>query len=1033
MRFCNGSEHVWKTGDKGDKTVIMKRFGIRLISIAMTAVMLFTFAACNNTGENDRWDLGSDVMNNAVELTVTLDEETADRTVTVTYPQDIFEKNIDADDIRLTKYFQNFSEDSDEASDFGSYELQENVQLKFISAKELELSFTETEQNVWMYEVVVHKEAVTENVFARGGCFPTVVEELNVTPEAEIEGTYTNSTSDPVITINLTGTRANADMTAEMVTLSGAFAGLDVVSVSAAGNTVRIGTIGSVAQGTSLTGIVSLTKEATDCGRALSAATEVEYRALYVDETSYSFANGALLFEVVSLQDKFTGADAVSSDKGEVEFVSVSEDKTMVTLSVAAGTADEAAELLNGSSLTFGGEMFVSGSEYQVYVSLPKASFAANIDYVSIQNGTGNATAYIYASGGSFGKLDQSSFTFGGDFASASVNSLTEQTDGSYIITFTFQATVEEEDDFELGGTISVSEGKVMNIWGTASDNNAAQASYYSLSDRGETWDAVMAFVNANKGVFSTIGTVGSAIGGVSSAVNGVNTILQLVGAVESTDDKLEKINQSLENIAGSIAQLDKKLNSMATLIIQNGVDEAERSYLSQRNQASMAWEQYLTKVTLFNSLMSKYNVNFYRELVNFINTASEYEVTIYLTEEGEITLPGRIDGYDVEGQKIVSVSTKQLGFELEGVKAKVAQYGAVYDGIWNDIADEVGQLYTDDSTDADTYIAALKLMIAHKAFGDELAADIVNAFRDMCYALAGSSLGSPVSAATVTPLDHYYTMLGCYYNFASEAKADMEAILGWLSGYIVKGAGLATFAMACENGVTVSDKDEINKAYALAVDEITSQADQIENRAGKIWSFIADNTLKVSELDICYVSNDNYDVAYKDELPEDVYFNYGNALTQTNLEVMQNRWNRLHEAGIVSYATFIDYLIGVGLITDQMKNAYVMVGPAYNAELPTDNSVSLKVWWVFKSDWFTVGKTYPIGTNEKYSAEYFFEKSLLLGKAYRLSDGSTVTRLFASARYFESHWYWAGNDELAAFSYSIDSDQPFIAFEIGK
>ena len=27
--------------------------------------------------------------------------------------------------------------------------------------------------------------------------------------------------------------------------------------------------------------------------------------------------------------------------------------------------------------------------------------------------------------------------------------------------------------------------------------------------------------------------------------------------------------------------------------------------------------------------------------------------------------------------------------------------------------------------------------------------------------------------------------MLGCYYNFAAEAHADMEAMLGWLSGYI--------------------------------------------------------------------------------------------------------------------------------------------------------------------------------------------------------------------------------------------------------
>lgn len=1013
---------------------IMRKRAIRLVSIVLTAIMIFTFMACKTTDADEKWNIDENAMSSAVELTLTLNEETADRIVTVTYSQDIFKSDIGADDVRVTKYYQLDSRDSDAEQDFGKYESVENVGLKFVSAKELELTFTDNAQNVWMYEVAVHKDAVTLNVFAVGNCFPTVVEELEVTPEAEIEGTFTHRMSDPVITVNLTGTQANAGMTAEAVALSGAFAALSVTSVSAAGNTVRLSTEGNVAQGTSLTGTVSLAAEATTCGKVLSASVEVEYSALFVDETSYAFADGKLFFDVVSLQDDLTGADEVASDKAEVGFERVSEDKTTVTLSVAASSADEAAEALNGTTITLGGTMFASGSGYEVYVSLSEASFVAIIDYVSVDNGVGNATAYVYASAGSLAGLTQSDISFDGDFASSTIDGFTEQSDGSYVITFAFPTTVANTDEFTFKGTIAVTFGKVMNIWGTASENNVAQTSYYSLSDRGENWDELMAFVEANKATFSTIGTVGSAIGGVASAANGINTILQLCGVLETTDDKLEKINRSLENIAGSIAQIDSKLNNMSTLIIQNGVAEAERSYLSMRNQASMAWDQYMSKVTALNGYIARYNVNYYRELIAFVNSASDYELTVYVNADGAITLPGRVDGYDVEGVRIASESTMTLGFELQDVMDRLAMNGAAYDGIWDDIAEEIARKYTGDATEADTYIQALKLSIARKAFGTDLAVEVVNAFRDVSYALAGSALGSPVSAAAITPLDHYYMMLSCYYNFAFELEEDMEAMLGWISGYILKGASLATFAMACEDGVTVQDKNEINNAYTLAIDEISNQADQLKDKSSKMWSLIADNTIKTSELTIKLKNANSQWVYYKTANPLTFEsYNYGNALGQVDLEVMRNRWNRLYRAGIVGSASFVDYLVSVGLITEQQKTAYVMVEAAYLADLPTDNSVSLQVDSIWKSDWFEFGHTYSIGTNGKYSEEYFDEKSQLMGKAYKLSDGSTVTRLAAQARYCEIHWYWFNKDEWVYFRYAISSAQPFIVFEIGK
>lgn len=139
--------------------------------------------------------------------------------------------------------------------------------------------------------------------------------------------------------------------------------------------------------------------------------------------------------------------------------------------------------------------------------------------------------------------------------------------------------------------------------------------------------------------------------------------------------------------------------------------------------------------------------------------------------------------------------------------------------------------------------------------------------------------------------------MLGRYYNFAAEAHADMEAMLGWLSGYLVKGASIATFAMTCEDGVAVEDKEEINRAYATALKEISDQADQLQKKTGKIWSLIAGNTLKTSELEIKLWRTESRErdllrTYYKGTRYD--RYDFGNALNQVNLEVMRNRLSYL-------------------------------------------------------------------------------------------------------------------------------------------
>ena len=104
---------------------------------------------------------------------------------------------------------------------------------------------------------------------------------------------------------------------------------------------------------------------------------------------------------------------------------------------------------------------------------------------------------------------------------------------------------------------------------------------------------------------------------------------------------------------------------------------------------------------------------------------------------------------------------------------------------------------------------------------------------------------------------------------------------------------------MTCENGVTVEDKEEINRAYATALKEISDQADQLQKKTGKIWSLIAGNTLKISELEIKLWRTESRErdllrTYYKGTRYD--WYDFGNALNQVNLEVMRNRSQILAE-----------------------------------------------------------------------------------------------------------------------------------------
>lgn len=140
-----------------------------------------------------------------------------------------------------------YDDESEEAQN--SSATQEDVSIERVSGSELVLKFTDDVQGVWMYEIGIHKNAITMKVFAYGSVFPTVAEVPDEEVSAEIEGEYTKYAENPVISVKLNGTTVRAGLTADKIGLGGAFEGLSVTAISAEGNAVRISTSGVVAAG----------------------------------------------------------------------------------------------------------------------------------------------------------------------------------------------------------------------------------------------------------------------------------------------------------------------------------------------------------------------------------------------------------------------------------------------------------------------------------------------------------------------------------------------------------------------------------------------------------------------------------------------------------------------------------------------------------------------------------------------------------------------------------------------------------------
>ena len=1050
------------------------KFGTKLLSLLLCVCMLIPmFTACGNKDKDDdnkplSWEATAEQV---IPLEMEIQNGESNTTLVLYYGEDIF-SSIENEQIKLTIYQKAIS--NDETNESKESFLDERTPTDFTAsvtnAKQLTITVPSAE-NDWGYLVAVHSSAISSGKFGEAYGFNHEVIEEYISYSATISGEYATGDVNPVITVTLENTVAAAGLTKEMITLTGLFEGLEITSVSGSESTITIVTSGTVAVATPFFAGVKLAEGATNSGVELTADCEVAYRSAYVKQDSFALASGVLTFDAVIVSDTVTLAvnDTLTADGITYTVKAVSEDKTTVTLGVAttASDLDSAIAEINGKTLEIPANKTASANAHTLTIYAISASVGGSIDYIEETKtaNTYSATAILFVKNGVWnGTLTTSDITFGGDFDGATVTSVTKDGD-SYEVVFTFVKEGLDLEDVSLNGAVTIVANKVKNAWGTTLAENDAELTYVTGLDRGETWDAIKAFVELHKGSFDTIKTVGSAVSGVASAASGVVTILQLAGVMESTDSRLDDISQQIEVVDQEIKDLDAKVSRLSQAITVGNSTIIDKTDYNIYLTASNGWNNFKgTYVASLETIVEKYSIAYNAYILNWISKANEEGIDVYLVErsvpktdkdgkpvyEGgkqvyetviEVTLPHPLfsssNQYAVDGEKIIGIGTYRLENSLDDIVSKVMKNkGALYDGYWDDISkgDNTVVAISGDEITFENYLDAVKLAAALHALNTVGAGEILGAYKNFCNAFTGQNGG-----ISMKPLDYYYTMVSSYYNFYGEAKNDIENVHSWIGTLLLKYSGIATLAATYTIG---ADASSINTYYNNVLNELKQNTGA---QTSEHYTYVSGAVLDATKLYLPYTAyrayvdgyNEEIAVARKTWLNNSTEENYQKLhelldkesnvpkklMSSTDILVMMERYKRLYKAGVTTAATFEDYLVTLKIFDESeaksLSNMRIVTDPSYfySKNIPLNNSVTVIVNSISESTWVKIGDTVKVGKNGDLSTEYFSTRMMLSSDVIDLKGNITTDYvLSAYVSYYESHWYWSTDEMWTAY-----------------
>lgn len=846
----------------------------RMVALLLAVIICLNIAACSNAPSWDgKWEITDTDYENMKIAEVISTENDGTRYATLSIEDMSYKSEAKSDSVRVVAYpVSKASVESLSTNDTAqsSEELFKETLIEGVTAqrkddKTLELSFKEPEYDYYcMYLYYVHKAAVDGNAFVLG--FDNICLEKSTTPEAKITTNLKNGQENPTLELKLTNAKTVENIKAEDITLSGAFENLKATAVTSDGDTITIKTEGEVDVTSATYGYVQLSENATDAGAKILAMLEVENLDAYIDAESFALENGLLSFDVDVYGKKLEIsndelAPLVTLEGYKVDSVKISDDKTSFKLYVKTdkSSIDDAVSALNGKALEIDSKA-VGGDGIYVEITASCSSLGGVIKTLDKPEGDSDkfkATAQLFARNGELKELSKSDIKFSGDFEGAEVTSV-KNTDNGCDIEFTFSA---DKKSSLFNGYAEISEGKLVDLWGTKSDNNSAGLSYaFETSKAGGNAidNLVEKFSNySSEDLINDIVNIATIIQSttLSEFYSGdfVGAIFSLLGVDKGSDGETAEILSIVTDIKTMVNNLDCEIKDLKSTVEEYGDDIIAESKKNTLIALESKWSAFNTNyVEKLDKTVNSYISNCRRSLVEYIRSGHGDELKLYYDNEGKLAIPDKNNSaYSVDAKKISKTVTIKLdddtfqacddvfgkkGFKYsdELVKALKTDLGNAVKKM-NENGDKSIE-YTDDT--GEILYGYIYMQMSFKNLTNDFMNNIRNDYVNFCKQIyEGQAI-----------LNTFDEMMKYKYNFQSEAKQDIENIRKSLVVMLYNYGITASFV---EKYDTSTDNKDITEANHKAIDYIKNHSGLYDEPEGYSYCYVVNRpiTLRVSSV----------------------------------------------------------------------------------------------------------------------------------------------------------------------------------------
>ena len=837
-------------------------------------ITCLNIAACSNAPSWDgKWEITDADYENMKIAKVISTENDGTRYVTLSAEDISYKSEVKSDSVRVVAYpVSKASIESLSTNDTAqsSEEIFKETLIEGVTAqrkddKTLELSFKEPEYDYCcLYLYYVHKEAVDGNAFVLG--FDNICLEESTTPEAKITTNLKNGQENPTLELKLTNAKTVENIKAEDITLSGAFENLKATAVTSDGDTITIKTEGEVEVTSAAYGYVQLSENATDAGAKILAMLEVDNLDAYIDAESFALENGLLSFDVdvygknLEISDDEL-APLVTLEGYKVDSVKISDDKTSFKLYVKTekSSLDDAVSDLNGKALEIDSKA-VGGDGIYVEITSSCSSLGGVVKSLDKPEGDSDkfkATAQLFARNGELKELSKSDIKFSGDFEGAEVTSV-KNTDNGCDIEFTFSA---DKKSSLFNGYAEISEGKLVDLWGTESDNNSAGLSYAfetSKADGNAIDNLVEKFSNySSEDLINDIVNIATIIQSttLSEFYSGdfVGAIFSLLGVDSGSDGETAEILSIVTDIKTMVNNLDCEIKDLKSTVEEYGDDIIAESKKNTLIALESKWSAFNTNyVEKLDKTVNSYISNCRRSLVDYIRSDHGNELKLYYDKDGKLAIPDKNNSaYSVDAKKIDTSKTVTIKldddtfqscddvFDEKGFKYSDELVKALKTDLGNAVKkmNENGDKsieYTDDT--GEILYGYIYMQMSFKNLTNDFMNNIRNDYVNFCKQIyEGQAI-----------LNTFDEMMKYKYNFQSEAKQDMENIRKSL---VVMLYNYGITASLVEKYDTSTDDKEITKANHKAIDYIKNHSGLYDEPEEYSYCYVVNRpiTLRVS------------------------------------------------------------------------------------------------------------------------------------------------------------------------------------------